>query len=384
MANLPSQSEYVTPLEQLIRKRISKHGPMPVSEYMSLALAHPEHGYYHKSDPFGRNGDFITAPEISQVFGEIIGLWCVITWQQAGNPAPFHLVELGPGRGTLMADALRAAAAVPEFIAAAEIDLVETSPVLRDYQKKTLSAHDATWHDKIDTVSGGPCLYIANEFFDALPIDQFVKSETGWNRRCVGLNPSTGRLCFVVDNISLETGNLIPSSVVAAPPGSIFEHCPTSQSIATTLGEHLAAKAIAALIIDYGHPQPTAGETLQAVRDHEYHHVLSDPGDADLTAHVDFGSLAHAAQAAGAQVCGPVTQGDFLLKLGIEARTSRLATNCNTTQADLLLSGCRRLIDPDGMGTLFKVLALTHRKLGNPAGFEAPTEMSDHREPIHQ
>jgi NADH dehydrogenase [ubiquinone] 1 alpha subcomplex assembly factor 7 len=383
MVNLPSQTEYVTPLEQLIRARICKHGPMPVSEYMSLALAHPEYGYYHKSDPLGRTGDFITAPEISQVFGEIIGLWCVITWQQAGHPSPIHLVELGPGRGTLMADALRAAATVPEFIAAAKIDLVETSPVLRNHQKQALLGHDTTWHSAIDTVSDGPCLYIANEFFDALPIDQYVKSETAWNKRCVGEDPSTGRLCFVVDSIPTNTEDHIPSSVVAAPPGSVFERSSAGQKIATIIGKRLAVDAIAALNIDYGHRQPNTGETLQAVRGHEFHDVLCDPGDADLTAHVDFGSLADAAQAVGATSYGAISQGDFLSQLGIEARTSRLATNQNKTQADLLLSGCRRLIDPHGMGTLFKVLALTNGKLGNPAGFEALTEKSDHREPIH-
>ena len=384
MANLPSQPEYLTPLEQLIRARIGKLGPMPISEYMTLALAHPEYGYYRKADPLGRDGDFITAPEISQVFGEIIGLWCVVAWQQAGRPSPFHLVELGPGHGTLMADALRAAATVPEFIAAALIDLVETSPVLRNHQKKALGADGITWHNTIDTVPSDPCLYIANEFFDALPIDQFVKTEMAWNRRCVGVDPSTDRLCVVIDETPIKTEGLIPPSVTAAPPGSVFEVCPAGLEIAATIGNRLATDAFAALIIDYGHSRPSSGETLQAVRGHKYHDVLDNPGDADLTAHVDFRALSKAARSAGATAFGPIPQGDFLSNLGIESRTSRLAANQETAQKNLLDSGCHRLIDANGMGTLFKVLALTNGKLEYPAGFETLKKQPDQRGTLHQ
>ena len=217
MADLPSQTENVTPLEHLIRDRIRDYGPMPVSGYMALAMGHPEHGYYRKADPLGRDGDFITAPEISQVFGEIIGLWCVVAWQQAGRPSPFHLVELGPGRGTLMADAMRAAGTVPDFMEAAKLHLVEISPVLRHLQQEKLRGCDATWHLAIDTVPSGPCLYIANEFFDALPIDQYVKTATGWRGRCIGLDPSTNSLKFVVNRTPINNPEFIPSSISAAP-----------------------------------------------------------------------------------------------------------------------------------------------------------------------
>lgn len=378
MADFSSQTAKVTPLERLIRDRIRDHGAMPVSDYMALALGHPDHGYYRKADPLGREGDFITAPEISQAFGEIIGLWCVVTWQRAGEPSPFHLVELGPGRGTLMADALRAAGTVPGFIAAAKIHLVETSPILRGHQQEKLQGHDASWHDAIDTVPRGACVYIANEFFDALPIDQYVKTADGWNRRCVGLDPLTDRLKFFVDQTPVITAGLIPPSVTAAPAASIFEHCPECLDIAAVISGRLASGGIAALIIDYGHQHQDSGETLQAVRGHEYHDILMNPGDADLTAHVDFSALAATAKAAGAVPFGPVTQGAFLSHLGIEARTHKLAAHQDTTRANLLHSGCRRLIDSERMGTLFKVLALTDGERGVPAGFERLPGESDH------
>ena len=378
MADFPIQTKNVTQLEQLIRDRIRDHGPMPVSDYMALALGHPDHGYYRKADPLGRDGDFITAPEISQVFGEIIGLWCVVTWQHAGRPAPFHLVELGPGRGTLMADAVRAASTVPDFVAAAKIHLVETSPILRNRQRENLKGHDATWHSAIDTVPCGPCLFIANEFFDALPIDQYVRTADGWNQRCIGLDPLTSHLNFVVDPTSTITAGLIPPSAAVAPAGSLFEHSPACHEIAAAIGARLANAGIAALIIDYGHTRSDSGETLQAVRRHEHHEILVDPGYADLTAHVDFSALATAARTAGAVPFGPVSQGTFLSNLGIEARTAKLAAGQDTTQENSLRSGCHRLIDAQGMGTLFKVLALTDGKLGIPAGFEALRRKADH------
>ena len=379
MADAPGQTENVTPLEQLIRDRIRDHGAMPVSDYMALALAHPDYGYYRKADPLGRDGDFITAPEISQVFGEVIGLWCVVTWRQAGRPTPFHLVELGPGRGTLMADAMRAAGTDPDFIAAANIHLVETSPILRLRQQAKLRAHDATWHLAIDTVPAGPCVYIANEFFDALAIDQYVRTADGWHRRCVGLDPVTDRLKFVVDRTPINTEGLVPPSVTAAPAGSLFEHCPECPEIAAIMGKRLASDGIAALIIDYGYRHQGSGETLQGVRGHQHHDVLMNLGDADLTAHVDFSALAATAETAGAIPFGPVLQGTFLSNLGIEARTNKLAADQDTTQANLLHSGCHRLIDPQGMGTLFKVLALTDGKLGVPAGFELLPGKFDHK-----
>jgi NADH dehydrogenase [ubiquinone] 1 alpha subcomplex assembly factor 7 len=360
----------VTPIEQIVRDRISHQGPVPVSDFMSLALAHPEFGYYRKSDPLGRGGDFTTAPEISQAFGEIIGLWCVVTWQQAGQPTPVNLVELGPGRGTLMADALRAAAAVPQFTAAAKIHLVETSPALRARQKKSLHGHPVTWHDSLDTVPGGAAIFIANEFFDALPIDQLIKEADGWVRQCVDIDASKDRLCFRTGQTRMDIEGIIPPSLAQAPDGSLFEYCPAGVKLTGDIGRRLATGGIAALIIDYGYRRQAIGDTLQGVREHAYHPVLQDPGEVDLTAHVDFTALANAARTAGATNFGPVTQGTFLSRLGIVARTSRLAASGDPARTDLLLSGCHRLIDADAMGSLFKVLALTDAKLGIPAGFE--------------
>ena len=366
----------MTPLEHTIRERIRRDGPLPVSHYMAIALADPDHGYYRKADPLGARGDFITAPEISQVFGEIIGLWCAVTWQRAGCPAPVNLVELGPGRGSLMADALRAAQGVPDFIAAAHVRLVETSPALRACQRAALADYSPDWHESIHTVPAGPALIIANEFFDALPVDQYVRTGNGWRGRCVGIDETANRLIFVVDDGHPPPDGVIPQEAADAPPGSLFEHCPAGCAMAGEIGRRLAGHGIAALIIDYGHARRGAGETLQAVRDHRRHDVLSGPGEADLTAHVDFAALAEAAARAGAVSWGPVPQGAFLAGLGIEARTERLAPSADPDRAALLWSGCRRLIAADGMGTLFKVHALTRPASEIPAGFEAAAPSS--------
>jgi NADH dehydrogenase [ubiquinone] 1 alpha subcomplex assembly factor 7 len=338
---------------------------------MAIALGDPEYGYYRKADPLGRAGDFITAPEISQVFGEIIGLWCAVCWQQAGAPSSVNLVEFGPGRGTLMADALRAAASVPTFADACKIHLIETSPALRACQEATLTGRTVRWHEELGTVPRGPALIIANEFFDALPIDQYQRTKRGWRLRCVGIDPATDQFCYLTDDgKSYEEAPFSPSWD-AAPEGSLFETCPAGLSLATALGERIATDGLAALIIDYGHVRSGAGETLQAVRNHKPHEVLADPGDADLTAHVDFAALAARAEAAGAHAHGPVPQGAFLTALGIEARTDRLAAGAAPDVARLLHSGYRRLIGADTMGMLFKAMALTNKSLGEPAGFES-------------
>jgi len=346
---------------------------MPVSDYMALALSHPEHGYYRKADPLGARGDFITAPEIGQMFGELIGLWCAVTWRQAGCPAPFALVELGPGRGTLMADALRAARAVPEFGRAAALHLVETGPALRAKQAETLRDRAPSWHETLDEVPPGPAIVVANEFFDALPVDQYVRTPDGWRLRCVAFDDASGALAFAADPDRAAPDGLVPSGPMDVPAGAIFEVCPTGTEIAGAIARRIAADGIAALIADYGHARRGAGETLQAVRRHRRHDVLADPGEADLTAHVDFAALAAAAGSAGARPWGPVPQGAFLSALGIEERTARLVAHAGKKQSALLREGCRRLIAADGMGTLFKVVALTRKSAAAPAGFESQT-----------
>ena len=319
---------------------------MPVAVWMAACLEH----YYQSRDPLGRGGDFTTAPEISQIFGELIGLWCAEVWMRAGSP-PVQLVELGPGRGTLMADLWRAVARVPGFHAKVRVHFVETSPALRQAQR--VSVPHATWHDSLDPVpSDTALLLVANEFFDALPIRQFVNTPAGWRERMVALNG--GVLTFVAGNRPMD--HLVANAVRAAPVGSIWEASPASIGVAAEIGRRLTSGGGAALIIDYGHIGPVIGDTLQAVRGHAFADPLAAAGEADLTTHVDFAALA---VAAAASPHGPLSQGAFLAGLGLHERTEALARNATAAQAHLLRTGTERLAASDAMGSLFKVLALT-------------------------
>ena len=357
----------MTPIEQRVRERIAQAGPIPIAEYMAIALGDPSHGYYRRRDPLGAGGDFVTAPEISQVFGELIGLWCAVTWRAMGAPDPVRLVELGPGRGTLMADALRAACAAPELLAAADLHLVETSPALKQRQHDALAAARPTWHESFTEVLDGPCLVIANEFFDALPVEQFVRTAEGWRRRCVGIDDAEGTLCFVL----ADCGRAIPAPFPDAPLGVPCEMRLEAEALAGEIARRIARHGGAALIIDYGHAARAPGDTLQAVRRHRFDDVLAQPGLADLTAHVDFEAVAHAAHAAGADVHGPVAQGIFLNRLGLGVRMRRLC-DAAPDRAQDIRAGCRRLSDPAKMGELFKALAITPPSSPPPAGFEPP------------
>lgn len=353
-------------LTELLKRRIGLNGPITVADYMTEALGHRIHGYYKRKDPLGVSGDFVTAPEISQMFGEIIGLWVAVCWRSLGEPSTLDLVELGPGRGALMADALRAGKAAPGFSEALRVHLVETSPVLKAKQKEALSKSGIApnWHE---TIEGLPCdapvIVVANEFFDALPIHQYVKTEKGWRERRVHWNDGDAAFRFVVSDA--------PTFPALEPPtandGEIFELSPASTAIARTIGERLRAQSGAALIIDYGHGRSAAGETLQALRDHARHEVLSDPGAADLTAHVDFEALGEAFRESGADVAPMLAQGDFLTRLGIRERARRLI-RANPEKARDLLSGLDRLIDPEQMGASFKVL-VAHAGV-RPPGFD--------------
>lgn len=376
-------------LDRHLRALIAAKGPLTVAEYMGIALAHPTLGYYRRQDPLGASGDFTTAPEISQMFGELIGLWAAVAWQQMGMPERVALVELGPGRGTLMADALRAAGRVPPFKAACRVHLVETSPALRAAQAKALAGHgpagDVQWHDSLDQVPEGPAIVIANEFFDALPIRQFVRAEDGWRERMIDIAPKTdtesgrgGGFRFVLGGLSAAS-TLIPDAVRDAPVASMAEVCPSGLSIAATLGDRLVAGGGAALIIDYGHGHSAPGDTLQAMARHAYADPLAAPGDADLTAHVDFQALARAATERGAQAFGPITQGALLERLGIRQRADTLARAATDQSQHSDIDGAlERLIAPTQMGTLFKALTLTAPGLPAPAGFESPDPMIAH------
>ena len=355
----------MTALAEEIRERIRRDGPISVAAYMELCLSHPTHGYYRRGRPIGAYGDFITAPEVSQMFGELIGLWCAAVWQSMGQPQQVRLVELGPGRGTLLADALRAVRTVPAFRDAIDLHLVETNESLRAEQATLLADAHPTWQECFETVPPGPVLVIANEFFDALPIRQFERVGNAWQERVVALAPSSEVLRFAAtDSVPVEAG------LGCAPSGAIAERAPAREALAGALAERIAAEGGAALIIDYGHERPGFGDTLQAMRRHRRNGVLEDPGTADLTAHVDFSALASAARQAGTNVFGPVPQGRFLRSLGIDARAARLQQNASADQAADIDAALRRLTGGHGMGELFKALALAHPALDTPPGFE--------------
>jgi len=346
-------------LETLIRKQIAANGPMPVSRYMQMCLTHPEHGYYLRRDPLGRDGDFITAPEVSQMFGELIGLWAASVWNAMGMPQEVKFIELGPGRGTMMADALRAVRILPAFHEAISVHLVETSPVLRDRQREKLAeAAYVEWYDSIDDVPEGPAIILANEFFDALPIHQAVKQDTGWHERVIEIDDDVLAYGVAKDPIP-RFEVLLPPLVRAAPNGAIFEW--RSDTAIMTIARRLRDQGGAALIIDYGHLRSDAGDTFQAVAKHNFTNPLRNAGHADVTAHVDFQALARAAEDVGARAHGPVEQGAFLNRLGIETRAQALMKNATEDGKKLITAGLARLTgpSPEGMGSLFKVLGIS-------------------------
>ena len=355
-------------LSRLLARRIHATGPLTIADFMTEALLHPRFGYYATRDPLGARGDFTTAPEISQIFGELLGLWCADAWEKMGRPAPVVLAELGPGRGTLMADALRALKIAPEFRRALSLHLVEASPILRSAQQAALGAATPTWHDSIATLPDGPLILLANEFIDALPIRQVLRGEQSWQERLVALEADGETLVFAIDPAPSSLAALVPPSLRDAAPGSPFEIRPAALALAADLGARLTRQGGMALFIDYGHWPSACGDTLQALAGHRRHAVLADPGAADLTAHVDFAALADAARAAGARAWGPVPQGGFLAALGLAERAAALIARATPEQVSAIESGCRRLIDPEEMGTLFKALALADPALPAPAG----------------
>ncbi len=363
----------MTPLEVLVKERILEHGPITVAAYMHACLSHPEHGYYMTRDPLGTAGDFVTAPEVSQMFGELLGLWVLAGWQAAASPSPFSIIEFGPGRGTLMVDALRAASGFPDFIKAANVHLVETSPILRQSQQAALNQLGITpaWHDTVEAAlegSEGALFILANEFLDAMPIHQFQLTDEGWRERLVGLDEG-GSLAFTLsDKSPAETIELILRAR-SDTVGKMAEVCPAVVGQISQCALALAARGGLALFIDYGHTKSAAGETLQALKGHEYVSPLSQPGEADLTAHVDFEAVARAAMMRGAHAFGPLGQGEFLTRIGITQRAERLSS-ANPGHAEAIAEALDRLVGEKRMGTLFKVMALAPSGT-TPPGFEA-------------
>lgn len=354
-----------SPLSAEIRRLIRSAGPMPVSRYMSLCLAHPEYGYYRTRDPLGRTGDFITAPEVSQMFGELLGLWAASVWQSMGSPKQVRLVELGPGRGTMMADMLRAMRVLPPFYQAASIHLVEINPALIARQKEALAGTNARlhWHASFADVPAGPAIVLANEYFDALPVNQMIRRANGWHERVVDLDANDQFVFSAGEAPQKHFEVLLPPLVRAAPVGAIFEWRPNDDIM--QIGRRLRDSGGAALVIDYGHIRTDAGDTFQAIAKHAYADPLRNPGEADLTAHVDFEALALGAADVGALAHGPVEQGAFLKRLGIERRAAGLIAKSSVPVGAEVTAAIKRLVGTGrcGMGALFKVLGISHPEL---------------------
>jgi SAM-dependent MidA family methyltransferase len=362
----------VLPLEAEIRRRIESAGPLPVAQFMALCLTHPEHGYYSKGATIGARGDFITAPEISQMFGELVGLWAAAAWSAMGSPENVRLVELGPGHGTMMIDVLRAAKAMPRFHAAVVLHMVEVSPVLERLQHQALMAAGVpvSWHHSLEDVPDGPLIILANEFIDALPVQQAVMCADGWHERVIKIGDA-GKLHFSIDRDPIPLfDEFLPGEIRRAKIGDIFEW--RADKIALEIGRRVAKADGAALIIDYGHFRSAIGDTLQAVRAHEFADPLSSPGLADVTAHVDFQALAQAAEGMGARVHGPTTQGKFLRRLGIAQRAAALKASAPMDYAGTINAALERLTSEDrtGMGRLIKVIAFSAQKIESLPGFE--------------
>lgn len=387
-------------LAERIARLIAAQGPISVAQFMTMALHDPESGVYASREAIGAGGDFITAPEVSQIFGELLGLWAAQCWLDQGRPTRAHLVELGPGRGTLMADALRAARIVPEFLDAIEVVLIEASPVLRKIQREKLSAfvqasppHPALspsggegdthsslsptggegrgegaavrWVDRFDeSLTDRPLFLIANEFFDALPVRQYVHTAKGWCERMVTVD-ADGKLAFALAPFP-QAGLSIPHGRGEPEDGAVFETSPASTALAEEIGHVITRHGGAALIVDYGYANAGFGETLQAIAAHRTAGILDTPGEADLSAHVDFAALSEAATNASAVAHGPVDQSVLLKALGIEARAQSLQ-RANPDDADSIASRVIRLCDT--MGTLFKALAITPQHAPKPPGF---------------
>jgi len=350
-------------LKDHLLARIALEGPMRLDAYMQSCLLHPEWGYYTTRDPFGEAGDFTTAPEISQMFGELIGLSLAQCWLDQGAPTPFTLAELGPGRGTLMADALRACARVPGFIDAAQICLVEASPTLRAAQRETLAGYEVTWCDSIADLPDAPLYLIANEFFDALPIRQFIRQGDGWAERLVGA--TDGELTFGLGPVAPQPA--LSHRMEDTKDGDLVELRGAATEVVEETDNRIAQRGGAALIIDYGDWR-ALGDTLQALEKHAPADPLANPGQADLTAHVDFEALALACSCAYSRLA---PQGVFLERLGITDRAQKLAQGLTGAPLQSHIAAHRRLTHPAEMGNLFKVMGLYPTGQAPPPGTEA-------------
>lgn len=354
----------MTRLGQRLVAQIERSGPMPVADYMTQCLLDPQHGYYTNAQPLGAKGDFITAPEVSQVFGELLGLCLAQSWIDQGRNAPFILAELGPGRGTLMADLMRAARSVPGFAEAADIWLVEASAPLRAVQIEALAGYRVNWADSVNDIPDGPLFLIANEFFDCLPIRQYRKTDAGWQEQMIGAKD--GELGFVLGAPLPPQG--VPGWAADLPPDAVIETSAAGAAIADDIARRIAANGGTAIIVDYG-DWNRSGDTLQAVKAHRKIDPLEKPGQSDLTAHVNFAELAEASKPHVA-VSTMIAQGELLMRLGIRQRTEALSKNRDPETRKAHAAAFRRLTHADEMGQLFKVIAFYPTEATPPPGFE--------------
>ncbi|MER8747834.1 class I SAM-dependent methyltransferase [Mesorhizobium sp. M1050] len=361
----------MTRLKTRIVDLIEALGPLPINEYMALCLFDPQDGYYMTREPFGAAGDFITAPEISQMFGELVAVWVYQAWLASGRPLPATIAEIGPGRGTLMKDMLRTLSRLdPELANGATFAMIETSPRLTEVQQRTLGVTPfaVRWHETIETLPRQPLFIVGNELFDAVPVRQFVRAGAGWRERMIGLD-DTNELRFFAGAGSVDP-TLLPADADGAPQGAIVEVAPARTALMAAIAERISRHGGAGLFLDYGHLQPGVGDTLQALRGHNREDVLANPGEADLTTHVDFAALAAAVRAHGLDA-HLSTQGDFLLGMGILERAGRLGADADQATRDNITEAVERLAAPQNMGALFKVLSVLPRGVAVP--FSATT-----------
>ena len=353
----------MTALKERLARLIATAGPIPVCDYMAACLFDPEAGYYTTREPFGVAGDFTTAPEISQMFGELVAVWAYSAWAAMGRPMPMALAEIGPGRGTLMADMLRTLDRLDTgFVTRARVALIEASPRLAALQKERLSSGRGrpTWFAGIGALPAVPLVLVGNELFDALPVRQFVRTAQGWRERMIALDDND-ELVFVAGSAGIDAA-LLPPEASHAAEGALFEIAPAREALMDTIAERIAEDGGAALFIDYGHLRPGLGDTLQAMRKHAYDDVFAHPGEADLTSHVDFSALATVAATHGLKT-HMTTQGEFLLGLGLMERAGSLGANAGDDVRERLQGEVERLAGPEAMGNLFKVICITRKDM---------------------
>ncbi len=343
-------------LEKIIREIIAGQGAISMAAYMELALLHPMYGYYRTREPLGREGDFITAPEVSQMFGEMVGVWCAEAWREMGRPDPFALVEFGPGHGTMMLDILRSTAKVNGFLAAKKLYLVDSNEILRKKQQEALKDSAPQYVDDIGQISPMPVLAVSNEFFDAFPVRQFEMTFQGWAERMVVVEGDA--LVVRLRPLDEKENNLIPSSLHKALPGTVFEFSPKAQILMREISRQIVSRKGAVLMVDYGYTVSSGSATVQAVSHHASVGIFERPGEVDLTAHVDFWALAEAARLGGAKVSPVIGQGEFLKNCGIEIRADALKKRATEKQAQEIDSALHRLVDNAQMGSLFKVMEI--------------------------